>query len=258
MGDETEPNFEEALAQLERIVASLERGEPELTSALSKYEKGVQLLSICHRLLEKAEQSVALLTGVDEQGQPLTAAVRCHRDRGTRQAKRRRRARRARRERPLRVDIKRQTPTTERSECEGAAAKPAEAVAGDPERCRRFASSSSMIQHLLFMRDGRKLEVTEFGDRTGHPAFFFHGLIGSHHQAAYISEEAGRIGTSDHRPQPPRRGPFRVHRSQECSRVCTRRRRRGKSPGSRRIQPDRDFRRNTLCAGGPLTPGTSA
>ena len=72
--DETEPNFEEALAQLERIVASLERGEPELTRALSKYEKGVQLLSICHRLLEKAEQSVAILTGVDEQGRPLTAS----------------------------------------------------------------------------------------------------------------------------------------------------------------------------------------
>ena len=73
MSDETEPNFEEALVQLERIVASLERGEPELTSALSSYEKGVQLLSVCHRLLEKAEQSVALLTGVDEQGRPLTA-----------------------------------------------------------------------------------------------------------------------------------------------------------------------------------------
>ncbi len=73
MGDETEPKFEEALAQLERIVANLERGEPELTSALSKYEKGVQLLSICHRLLEKAEHAVALLTGVDEQGNALTA-----------------------------------------------------------------------------------------------------------------------------------------------------------------------------------------
>ena len=60
--------FEKALAQLERIVASLERGEPELTSALAKYEKGVQLLSICHRLLEKAEQSVAILTGVDAGG----------------------------------------------------------------------------------------------------------------------------------------------------------------------------------------------
>ena len=73
MGEEAEPNFEIALAELERIVASLERGEPELTSALSKYEKGVRLLSTCHRLLEKAEHSVAILTGVDEHGNALTA-----------------------------------------------------------------------------------------------------------------------------------------------------------------------------------------
>jgi exodeoxyribonuclease VII small subunit len=72
MGDAAEPSFEVALAELERIVASLERGEPQLTSALAKYEKGVQLLSICHRLLEKAEHSVAILTGVDEEGNALT------------------------------------------------------------------------------------------------------------------------------------------------------------------------------------------
>jgi len=67
-----EPSFEQALAQLERIVANLERGEPELTTALAKYEKGVRLLTLCHRLLDQAEQSVALLTGVDDQGNPLT------------------------------------------------------------------------------------------------------------------------------------------------------------------------------------------
>jgi exodeoxyribonuclease VII small subunit len=72
MPEEAEPSFEQALAQLERIVAGLERGEPELTAALSKYEKGVQLLTICHRLLEQAEQSVAILTGVDAEGNPLT------------------------------------------------------------------------------------------------------------------------------------------------------------------------------------------
>jgi exodeoxyribonuclease VII small subunit len=72
MAEETRQNFEVALAELEGIVASLERGEPELTSALTKYEKGVQLLSICHRLLEKAEQSVAILTGVDDKGNALT------------------------------------------------------------------------------------------------------------------------------------------------------------------------------------------
>jgi pimeloyl-ACP methyl ester carboxylesterase len=51
-----------------------------------------------------------------------------------------------------------------------------------------------MTQNLLPLRDGRKLEITEYGDRAGHPTFFFHGLIGSHHQASYISAEAGRIG----------------------------------------------------------------
>ena len=51
-----------------------------------------------------------------------------------------------------------------------------------------------MTENLLAMRDGRKLEVREYGDPAGHPAFFFHGLIGSHHQASYISEQAGSIG----------------------------------------------------------------
>jgi pimeloyl-ACP methyl ester carboxylesterase len=51
-----------------------------------------------------------------------------------------------------------------------------------------------MTNNLLVMRDGRKLEVTEYGDHAGHPALFFHGLIGSHHQASYISDEASRIG----------------------------------------------------------------
>jgi pimeloyl-ACP methyl ester carboxylesterase len=55
-------------------------------------------------------------------------------------------------------------------------------------------SPTISAQHLLVMRDGRKLEVTESGDPTGHPAFFFHGLIGSYHQAYYIADEAGRIG----------------------------------------------------------------
>ena len=68
---ESDLSFEQALAQLERIVASLERGEPELTSALAKYEAGVQLLKRCYGLLDQAEQSVALLTGVDIAGNPL-------------------------------------------------------------------------------------------------------------------------------------------------------------------------------------------
>ena len=59
MPDETEPRFEVAISQLEAIVASLERGEPELATALTQYETGVRLLSRCYALLERAERSVA-------------------------------------------------------------------------------------------------------------------------------------------------------------------------------------------------------
>jgi exodeoxyribonuclease VII small subunit len=73
MGDEPEPNFEEALIQLERIVETLERGASDLSSALTEYEKGVHLLTVCHRWLDRAEQSVAILAGVDHLGNPTTA-----------------------------------------------------------------------------------------------------------------------------------------------------------------------------------------
>lgn len=50
------------------------------------------------------------------------------------------------------------------------------------------------MDHTIVMRTGRTLEVREYGDPGGHPIFFFHGLIGSHHQAAYIDEQARRLG----------------------------------------------------------------
>ncbi len=74
MPEETELRFEAAVSQLEKIVESLERGEPELATALTKYEAGVRLLSRCYALLERAERSVALLTGVDAEGNPVTAS----------------------------------------------------------------------------------------------------------------------------------------------------------------------------------------
>ena len=51
-----------------------------------------------------------------------------------------------------------------------------------------------MIDHLLTTRSGRKLEVREYGDPAGDALIFFHGLIGSHHQAAYIAEQARQAG----------------------------------------------------------------
>ncbi len=51
-----------------------------------------------------------------------------------------------------------------------------------------------MIDHLLTTRSGRKLEVREYGDPAGDAVVFFHGLIGSHHQASYIAEQARQAG----------------------------------------------------------------
>lgn len=71
--EESDPSFEEALGLLERIVAVLERGDTELSEALAQYEHGVRLLARCHHLLDSAEQTVALLTSLDEAGNPQTA-----------------------------------------------------------------------------------------------------------------------------------------------------------------------------------------
>jgi pimeloyl-ACP methyl ester carboxylesterase len=46
----------------------------------------------------------------------------------------------------------------------------------------------------IVVSDGRLLEVREYGDPGGYPALFFHGLIGSHHQASYVADQARRAG----------------------------------------------------------------
>jgi pimeloyl-ACP methyl ester carboxylesterase len=51
-----------------------------------------------------------------------------------------------------------------------------------------------MMDDTVVVNQGRALEVREYGDRRGHPAFFFHGLIGSHYQASYVAEQARRAG----------------------------------------------------------------
>ena len=73
MDDDGEIGFEAALEELEGIVEELERGGPDLGTALARYGRGVRLLGRCHGLLDGAERSVALLTGVDEAGHPVTA-----------------------------------------------------------------------------------------------------------------------------------------------------------------------------------------
>lgn len=66
-------SFEEALEKLEQIVTELEDGRLGLDESLARYEQGVSHLTQCHQLLQNAERKIALLSGVDEQGNPLTA-----------------------------------------------------------------------------------------------------------------------------------------------------------------------------------------
>lgn len=64
--------FEQSLAELERIVHELEEGELGLADSLARYELGVKHLKHCYQLLQSAEQKIDLLTGVSEEGTPIT------------------------------------------------------------------------------------------------------------------------------------------------------------------------------------------
>jgi exodeoxyribonuclease VII small subunit len=59
-----DPNlrFEEALANLERIISRIESGQAGLEEALSEYERGVGLIRHCRGILDRAEQKVEDLT----------------------------------------------------------------------------------------------------------------------------------------------------------------------------------------------------
>jgi exodeoxyribonuclease VII small subunit len=58
----SEPTFEEALSQLEAVVARLEGGDLALEDALHTFEDGVRLARQCAARLEDAERRVRLLT----------------------------------------------------------------------------------------------------------------------------------------------------------------------------------------------------
>ncbi|MCA9245515.1 MAG: exodeoxyribonuclease VII small subunit [Planctomycetales bacterium] len=70
--ESSRPSFEQALGKLESVVARLEEGQIGLDESLAEYQKGVKYLRLCYELLEKAERRVALLTGIDADGNPVT------------------------------------------------------------------------------------------------------------------------------------------------------------------------------------------
>jgi exodeoxyribonuclease VII small subunit len=60
---EREVGLEEALDDLERIVAKLEEGKLSLEESLVLFEKGTMLVRLCQGKLEKAQKRIESLTG---------------------------------------------------------------------------------------------------------------------------------------------------------------------------------------------------
>lgn len=65
--------FENKLKRLEEIVKKMEQGDLELDESLKLFEEGVKLTKECQAHLSQAEQKVKILTGLDQNGNPVTA-----------------------------------------------------------------------------------------------------------------------------------------------------------------------------------------
>jgi exodeoxyribonuclease VII small subunit len=55
-------SFEEAIEELEKILADIENGELGLEDSLAKYERGNHLLHYCRGVLGAAEKKIELLS----------------------------------------------------------------------------------------------------------------------------------------------------------------------------------------------------
>ena len=60
-----EVNFETALAQLEKAVQSLEKGELTLDETIAHFEDGVKMVRICRQKLGEAEKKIEILLEKD-------------------------------------------------------------------------------------------------------------------------------------------------------------------------------------------------
>ncbi len=57
----TNPSFESALAELEKIVEAMEEGQMPLEQSLAAYKRGAELLKLCQTQLQDAQQQVKIL-----------------------------------------------------------------------------------------------------------------------------------------------------------------------------------------------------
>ncbi len=60
-------NFEESLAELERIVNRLETGEVPLDDAIDEFNKAMKLVKICDEKLNSAEEAIAKIVNENQE-----------------------------------------------------------------------------------------------------------------------------------------------------------------------------------------------
>jgi len=71
----TEMSFEDAMKELESVVAKLESGDVPLEDSIKLYERGAALKEHCSAKLAEAEEKVAQIS-LDDSGRPKgTAAI---------------------------------------------------------------------------------------------------------------------------------------------------------------------------------------
>ena len=60
-GADTPSSFEAALAELEKLVASMESGKLTLEQSLAAHKRGLELAQYCQSVLSQAQQQVKVL-----------------------------------------------------------------------------------------------------------------------------------------------------------------------------------------------------
>ncbi|THD73772.1 exodeoxyribonuclease VII small subunit [Thalassobius vesicularis] len=58
----TEMSFEDAMAELEKVVEELEQGRATLENSIKLYQRGAELKERCTTTLNEAEEKVAVIT----------------------------------------------------------------------------------------------------------------------------------------------------------------------------------------------------
>lgn len=74
MNDIASMSFEQAMAELDRVVEQLESGSAPLEQSIELYTRGTALKARCEALLKEAQAKIEKIT-LDDKGEPASTAA---------------------------------------------------------------------------------------------------------------------------------------------------------------------------------------